>query len=455
MLQTGHNRSLATAIELSLASPTFQELGADAREFLGVIAFFPQGVDEKNLAWLFPTIHDGANMVDKFCILSLTYRSGGFSTMLAPLRDYFTPKDPKSSSLLRTTKERYFTRLSVFVDPDRPNFRETRWVMSEDVNVEHLLDVFITTGEDSDDIWEACIGFMEHLYWHKRRITILKPKIEGLLDTHQYKPGCLMQLSRLFGSLGNHAESKQLLSQALNIERRYGRGRQIAELLYRLSNANRCLGLHREGIQQVKESLEMLKQLGHAGGQASCLVQLAFLLVEDNQFDAAEEVASSVINLIPNEGIQFAVCKSHHILGKVYQSKGEVAEAVSHYDRALMVASSFDWRDQMFWAHYALAELFRDEGRFDDAHGHLEHAKSHVTNDAYQMGRTMRLQARVSFKQRRFEEARSEAHKAVNIFEKIGAAKDAEECRKVIQDIQMELGGFLTSGQPGNNGEFL
>ena len=31
MLQTMHNKSLATTIELSLASPTFQELGPDAR----------------------------------------------------------------------------------------------------------------------------------------------------------------------------------------------------------------------------------------------------------------------------------------------------------------------------------------------------------------------------------------------------------------------------------------
>ena len=438
MLQTGHNRSLATAIELSLASPTFQELGADAREFLEVIAFFPQGVDENNLTWLFPTIPDGAYIVDKLCILSLIQRSNGFITMLAPLRDYLSPKDPNSSSLLRTARDRYFTRLSVDVDPDKPGFKDTRWITSEDVNVERLLDVFVKTDESLDDVWIAHAGFIKHLFWHKPRLTILNPKIERLPDDHQHKPDCLLQLSRLFDSVGNYPECKQLLSQALNIERRRGRVSQVAQLLYDLSNANRRLGLLREGIQQVKESLEIYKRLGDITGEASCLVRLAYLLVEDRQFDAAEEAATSVINLVPGEGNQFQVCQSHRVLGNIYRSKGEVEKAVRHCNMALGVASSSDWRNELFWAHYALAGIFCEENRFDDAHSHLGHAKSHAVNDAYSMGHAVELEARVWFKRCRVKEARLEAQQAVHIFEKIGAATDAERCKKLLQGVQAE-----------------
>jgi len=242
VLQTEHNRSLAAAIELSLASPLFQELGPDARALLGVVAFFPQGVDENNLDWLFPTIPDGNNVFDKFCMLSLTYQSNGFITMLAPLRDYLSPKDPKSSPLLSATKEHYFTRMSVLIDSDQPNLEETQWIRSEDINVEHLLDVFTTIDADSDEVWAACANFMGHLHWHKKRLTVLKTKIEGLSDDNHSKPECLFGLSRLFSSVGNDAESKQLLSHALKLERERGNDGQVARALRDLSESNRLMG---------------------------------------------------------------------------------------------------------------------------------------------------------------------------------------------------------------------
>ena len=124
--------------------------------------------------------------------------------MLAPLRDCLSPEDPKLSPLFCTAKERYFARMSVDIDPNKPNFRETRWITLEDVNVEHLLDVF-TKIDDSDVIWNSCINFMRHLHLHKKQPTALGPKIEELPDNHRWKPKCLFQLSELFSSVGNHA----------------------------------------------------------------------------------------------------------------------------------------------------------------------------------------------------------------------------------------------------------
>jgi tetratricopeptide (TPR) repeat protein len=387
VLQTQHNTSLAATIELSLASPLFQELGPDARALLGVVAFFPQGIDENNLDWLFPTISNRTDVFDKFCILSLTSRSNGFITMLAPLRDYLSPKDPKTSPLLCATKEFYFTRMSVTINPDKPNFGESRWITSEDVNVEHLLDVFTTIDANSDGVWDACANFMHHLYWHKKRLTILKPKIEGLPDDHRSKPKCLFQLSQLFGMVGDQVESKRLLIHVLKLWRERGSDSQVAEALMELSDMNRLMDLPEEGIPQAKEALEIYERLGDTGSQAECLINTCLVVQSDNQLDAAEEAALRAIDLLPETGEQYRVCKSHRALGEIYESKGEIKKAIHHSELALGIASTFNWHFDLFWVHYKLAELFHNEGRLNDANAHIERAKLHTIDSARNLGR--------------------------------------------------------------------
>ena len=440
VLRTDHNESLAATIELSLASPTFRELGPDARDLLGVIAFFPHGIDEHNLDWFFPTTSDRKNIFDKFCLLSLTYRSGRFITMLAPLRDYLHPENPTSSPLLLATKECYLRRLLVRVDPDSPGFEEARWITSEDVNAEHLLDVFTSVDASSDNIWDACAGFMEHLYWHRGRLVVLGPKLEGLPDNHPSKPRCLFQLSRLFDTVGNIPECKRLLIHTLQLWREWGEDSHVGETLRFIAYTNRQLRLYKEGILQAKESLEIFQQLNHTADQARSLQEFAHLLCGDNQLDAAEEAASRSIDILPDSK-QFLICQGHGVLGYIYHSKGETERAVNHYETALRIASSSKWRDQQFWIHFSLAGLFRIQDRFDDVHTHIEHAKSHAANDAYYLGRAMELQACVWYEQGRLEEAKSEVLRAANIYGKLGAAKDVEDCQNLLQDI--EKAGYL------------
>ena len=451
MLQTRHNPGLAAAIEVSLNSPMFRELGSEARELLGVVAFLPQGVHKNNLDQLFPTISNRKDIFDKFCILSLMRRNNGIFTMLAPLRDYLSPKDPMSSPLLCAAKEHYFTRVSIDIDPNTPSFRESQWIKSEDVNVEHLLDIFATIDADSDSIWDTCAKFMGHLYLHKSRLTILKPKIEGLPDDHRSKPECLYELSRLFESIGNFVECKRLLTHALKLSRERGDDRRVAKILERLSDANWLMHLHKEGIQQVKGALDIFERLDDTVEHTKCLITLANLLWSDDQLDAAEEAASRAIDLLSGIDNQFLLCRSHDTLGDIYRSKGEMGKAIHHFEVALRIASSFGWHDLLFWINNSLVQLFVKEGGFDDAQAHVDRAKSHTVDDAYKLGRAMELQAWVWYNQRRLEEAKSEALRVADIFEQLGAATDLERCRRLLQCIGEELDRPVDSGQSGSN----
>ena len=192
------------AIEVSLASSIFRELGADAEGLLGIIAFFPQGVDEKNLEWLFLTIPNGPSIFNKFCILSLTYRSNGFFTSLCwhQFEIAFVPwirRHPRSSTWPRNVTSRGCQLLSTRIP--RLCRSSADHAISGDVNIECLLDVFTLIDADSENVWDACADSVDHLYWKKPQFV----KIEALPDDYPSKPRCLKELSWLFCSIGNQA----------------------------------------------------------------------------------------------------------------------------------------------------------------------------------------------------------------------------------------------------------
>ena len=455
VLHTQHDKSLAATVELSLASPMFQELGPDARELLGVVAFFPQGVDENNLGWLFPAMPDITNVFDTFCNLSLTYKSGGFVTMLAPLRDYLSPKVPESSQLLWATKWHYFGRLTVNVGPENPGFEEARWIMSEDVNIEHLLDVFTSIDADSNAVWNACSYFMQHLYWHKPRLVVLGLKIEELPDSHPSKPRCLHRLSQLFASVGNRAEEKRLLGHALRICGELGNDLQVAQTLLLFCRVNQKLGLNEEGLSQAKEALEIYERFHNVFGQVQSLLWFAWMLCDDNQVDAAEEAGSRALDLSSGEGNQFQVSNCHRLLGHIYSLKKEIETAIYHFKGALEIASHFNWRNEQLLCHSSLADLFADEGRFSDAHIHIEHSRSHAVDDPYNLGCVLKQHAHILRAQGRLEEAKFEAFHATAVFEKLGAAHDLERSRWLLQGIQEEMNNSAAIHKQDDGGGLL
>ena len=430
-----HNGSLAATIELSLGLPTFQELGPDAREFLGVVSFFPQGVNEESVHWQCPTISNAQKMIDEFCILSLAHRNNGFVTMLPPLRDHLRPRDPRSSRLLNSIREIYFTRLSGDIRPGDPGFEEARWITSEDVNVEHLLDVFTTIDPGSEMVWNACVRFMAQLYWHKPRPVTLGPKIEALPDDHPSKAQGLLELSRLSDSVGNVAEQKRLLNYALELWRGQGNDFRAARTLVGLSDTNRRMGLYQEGIEQGREASNIFERLGDPVRQATCLTSLASLLQDDKQLDAAEEVALHAIDLLPEEGEEIQVYKCHRVLGAIYQSKGEMEKVVLHLEAALGIASALNSAEELFQAHSDLAGIFIHEGRFNNAQAHLEHAKSFVADNTHFLARASFLQARLWYVQDMFGEARIEALIAFDTFAKLGIVEYVESTRRLLQQI--------------------
>ena len=150
----------------------------------------------------------------------------------------------------------------------------------------------------------------------------------------------------------------------------------------------------------------------------------------------AEDAASRAIDLASGKGHEYLLCQLHQILGRVYGSNGEKEKAIHHFETAIRIASPFNWHDILFWTHYSLALLFLDKDEFDDASTHITRAKKHAVNDAYQLGSAVESQAKVWYRQRSLEDAKTEALHALQIYESLWLEKDVARCRNLLQKVK-------------------
>ena len=120
--------------------------------------------------------------------------------MLAPLRDYFLPNDPRSAPLLLTAKAQYFARLELTMGALRngdAGFSEAQWIVPEQINGEHLLDVFTALDAESEDVWRAFHRYILHLIHLNPRPITLYQRVEMLPDSHPWKAACVYSLNDL------------------------------------------------------------------------------------------------------------------------------------------------------------------------------------------------------------------------------------------------------------------
>lgn len=95
--------------------------------------------------------------------------------------------------------------------------------------------------------------------------------------------------------------------------------------------------------------------------------------------------------------------------------------------------------------------MLSEGGNFDDAQAHVDRAKSHAVNKGHNSARASSLQAMVWRRQHRFEEVKSEALHTLDLFERLGAANDAEAVRRLLGQIDHDARGMESDLVPPMN----
>ena len=441
-------QSLSVTIELSLHSPTIQSLGEDAREVMRAIAFLPRGVNRSKISEIFPSVGNIHEIIDTLGSMSLTFRSDDdFVTMLAPIRLH-TSADEDYGVLLSDLQAYYYTELGVCfqLSPGDQGSERTKWISSEDDNVEHLIShFFISSSSDYDEIIStsaACESFLHLLYSQKPRRTVLGPLVEKLPEDDSElataKAWCLRRLGELERYLGDLSEARELLSGAQELFLRERMHASAADCLLQVARIGRDLGDYAGAERKFREASAIFSELGDGDGEAHCQHGLGRMLFKMGKRVEAAPFLKDAQDYFESVGDWQNVSEIGISLGRVELSEGNMGGAQNHFEAARSIAErmeNWNWLGECLrWE----AEVSFKLEQWEKGHDLLGEARGHFldTNDARWAATCLMAGGSAHCDQQEFTIAMAELSQALDEFVLIDSKRDQARCLERMSDVE-------------------
>jgi tetratricopeptide (TPR) repeat protein len=261
----GRLQSLSDTMQLSLSSPSIQDLGEDGLRALIIIAFLPQGLNENLAGDLLPSLPEVDAICDVLCMQSLVYRQDNFIKVLAPVRHYVRDSLQAPDFMCLWDMRTFYYHTIQQCSKERDVHADI--VISDHLNIEHIVAfnlAEISVGAE-ETCYNACWKFLERLEWHLPRPTTLSLAISDIVEnssTWTLKANCLSSLAQLYNALSQLAEASQAFqaAEALYLTAGYPEGR--AHSLITRADLLRCQG-------RFIQSQNLLENLQHSDSWVS------------------------------------------------------------------------------------------------------------------------------------------------------------------------------------------
>ncbi|KAG1718087.1 hypothetical protein EDB19DRAFT_1026872 [Suillus lakei] len=253
----GKLQSLSYTMQLSLSSPSIQDLGENGRRALAIIAFLPQGLNDDLASDLLPSLPQVNIICDVLCRQSLVYRQDSFIKVLAPIRRYvqdsLPPPDP---TCLREIRAFYYHTVNCCSE-ERDHHATI--IISDHLNIEHVVAFDLAHIPDAmKEISDICPRFLWCLMEHLPRPTTLIPAIFNIVEnssTWTLKAHCLWRLGSLYFAISQLTEGMKAFHAAETLCLIAGDHEHLAWCVTTRADTYRCQGRFIQS-QQVLEDLQ-------------------------------------------------------------------------------------------------------------------------------------------------------------------------------------------------------
>jgi tetratricopeptide (TPR) repeat protein len=366
----GKLQSLSDTMQLSLSSPSVQNLGQDGRRVLAIIAFLPQGFNENLASDLLPSLQQVDTICDVLCTQSLVYRQDNFLKVLAPIRHYVRDSLQAPDSTCLQEIRAFYYRTIGSCSKERDQHADI--IISDHLNIEHVVAFNLACiPDDTEETYAACWQMLECLEWHLPRPTTLTLAISNIVETSStwiLKAHCLFTLAHLYNTLSHLVEASQAFQAAEVLYLTAGNPERMGNCLITRADMLRAQGrfIQSQNLLEGLQHSDSWKSLSETTKARSWffldMARMYTFTVSVGELFVQSEEKNTVWNL--HSRIWHWRAKSHH--------GGNDVQVHNHLEDLFLQCTSTGDLAGRRAALEGLADIAFYEGRLSDAMDHLQ-----------------------------------------------------------------------------------
>ncbi|CAD5978635.1 Tetratricopeptide repeat protein 28 [Planktothrix tepida] len=192
--------------------------------------------------------------------------------------------------------------------------------------------------------------------------------VEHLTDKQDWLyTASLTSLGNIYNSLGRYKEAISYCQQSLEIYREIGDRGGEASSLCNLGIAYNCLGRYEDAISYHQQSLEIDREIGDRDGIAGSLCNLGNVYNFLGRYEEAISYYQQSLDIQPEIRNRLWEANSLNNLGNAYNCLGRYEDAISYHQQSLEIDREIGNRRGIANSLGNLGNVYNSLGRYEDA----------------------------------------------------------------------------------------
>lgn len=197
---------------------------------------------------------------------------------------------------------------------------------------------------------------------------------------------------------GDIATARRLVTSALTAASAANDYGSVVRLLTHIGTVYVMLQQYKDGLDHLDKALEIVKSHPEIGYPLNVKEGQVLGLIGDNRLNDAEQLSKEIIANTEQHSRRVNEAQTRVMLASVYERKNEIGKAIQELINAVLLAAAGSFQQSLADAEFALADIYRHQGKLADAELHAARAVRSTRNSGMLSALPVQMQVLAALK---------------------------------------------------------